>query len=220
MRKFFTAAFLLFLLASFHPAHAAQSSSAPRIGRITEVQGSVTVKHTDAKGSSDLRRGDPLFQDDVVATAKDSRVRMVFDDGTDLTMAENGTLTLDEFVYDPKRHDGRARFSILGAAFTYVGGLIGKGKEPDVSIDIDFGSIGIRGTRLYRAMHKGECWIYVEKGRVDVSNAGGKVSLGPGDGTIMTARDKAPAAPHPWPRDEIKWIKSTVAGKPVFPSTW
>ncbi len=62
-------------------------------------------------------------------------------------------------------------------------------------------------------MAKGECWIYLEKGAIDVYNNGGKVTLAPGEGTIMSSKAKAPEAPHVWPKKELKWIRAEVGGE-------
>jgi hypothetical protein len=221
MRSLFICGLLaLFAALPLHSAPAAQSSAAPVVARAAELQGEAFVLHPDAKKKQLLRKGDPVFEGDVISTSPKSRLRIVFADKTDLVMAEGGRLVVDKFVYDPARHAGKVRLGVFGAAFSYVSGLIGKSASPDVKIDLDFGSIGIRGTRIYRAMHNNECWIYVEKGRIDVTNRGGKVTLGPGDGTRMSSKSKAPAPPHVWPRREIKWIKDAVTGDPSFPKGW
>lgn len=197
------------LLAAF-PAQAAELA-----GHARESRGTVKVLRAGAKEAKALRRGDDVFVDDTITTGKDSRVKIVLGDDGELVMAENGKLVVDKFVYDPKKpREGQAEFTLLDAAFSYIGGWMGKdaGKS-DVKMNLNFGAIGIRGTRLLRAMHNRECWIYLEKGKVDVYNKGGKVTLLPGDGTIMRNRKVSPEKPHRWTREEIKWIKQAVAGR-------
>ena len=72
----------------------------------------------------------------------------------------------------------------------------------------------------HRSMHKGECWIYVEKGEIAVNNGGGAVVLKPGEGTIISSKAKAPAPAHVWSQNEIDWIKSDVANPWLHKEGW
>lgn len=182
-------------------------------GYAREVSGEVTITRDGA--TKTLHRGDDVFTGDTVKTAKDARTRIEFADNSDFTLAQNGTLTIDKYVYDPKNpKEGKAEFTVLDAAFSYASGWMDKGDEEDsdVKMNLNYGSIGIRGTKLMRAMAKGECWIYLDKGAIDVYNKGGKVTLAPGEGTIMSSKAKAPAVPHKWPKKEKKWIFAEVQG--------
>jgi hypothetical protein len=185
------------------------SAFAAPVGHVIDLEGSAT----DTRGgkAAALKTGAAIEKGDVIETGEKSRVRIDFIDDTQLTVAEKGKLAINEFVFDPNNKQGnKADLDILHTAFSYVGGLMDKGDKPDVNLHLDFGSIGIRGTQIFRAMHNGECWIYIEHGRVDVSNKGGAVHLKSGEGTIMSAQEKAPAAAHIWSDKDIDWIKSQV----------
>jgi hypothetical protein len=87
---------------------------------------------------------------DVVRTGPDGRGRIDFADGTQMTLSQSTSLTLDDYVYDPQTHEGRSAQSILGGVFSYVSGAIGKRSDPEnVIIDTPVGCLGIRGTQLY-----------------------------------------------------------------------
>jgi hypothetical protein len=192
---------------------------AASVGHVADVVGSVTLTHANA--SAPLKAGDAIQQHDIIETTDKSRAKLVFEDKTELVVAGRGKLTIDEFVYNPdKAADNKATLSILGQAFSYAGGLIEKGEKPDVKLNLDFGSIGIRGTKIYRAMTNRECWIYIERGAVDVSNKGGQVHLKSGEGTIMSAQAKAPAPPHIWNAKDLIWIKSQVADPRLHKKDW
>lgn len=198
--------------------HAVPALAAP-VGKVSEVEGAVTLTHDGSTAA--LKDGEGVSEGDTVEAAEKSRVRIDFDDKTELVVVGKGKLTIDAYVYDPKSTAGnKASFSILGAAFSYLGGAMDKGKNPDVNLKLDFGSIGIRGTKIYRAMNNGECWIYVERGKVDVSNKGGAVHLKSGQGTIMKAQDKAPLAAHIWSDKDIAWLKAQVADPRLHKKDW
>lgn len=188
-----------------------------RVGVADEVEGKVTATHSGGKEARTLHDGDAIMEDDFIETGKDSRVRIVFVDRTEFVLSGKGSLRVDEFDFSPT--DGKpdkAKLSVLGAAFSWVSGKIGKDRNADVNINVDFGSIGIRGTEVWRSMHKGECWIYLKSGSIDVSNPAGRVKLKPGEGTIMRAKDAKPDDPHVWSRREINWIKGSVES----PRSW
>ena len=167
--------------------------------------GDVTITHDGDKTASALKNGAAIDENDVIMTTDHSRVKVEFADKTELVIANKGSFTINNYIYDPANPaKNKARFSILKAAFYYVGGLIDKGAKPDVEINLDLGTIGIRGTKLMRAMRNGECWIYLEEGKITVSNKGGAVTLASGEGTITVKGKKrsAPQAPHAW-SDEV-----------------
>ena len=214
LKKLLLIGFLLMVQGA--TAHAADKNTqaAEFAGYVRETTGTVTVTRAGTTEAKALHVGDDLSIGDKVATGEKSRVRIEFADDSDLVIAQNGKLTIDEYVYDVKRpKEGKAEVTILDAAFAYTSGWMDKGEKSDVKMNLNFGSIGIRGTKLERAMAKGECWIYLEKGAIDVYNQGGKVTLAPGEGTIMSSKAKAPAAPHVWPKKERQWIRAEVGGE-------
>lgn len=203
MKYLFLAAVLFFA----HPAHAAEFA-----GYVREVSGDVTIDR--GAGAQELHKGDDIAINDKIITSKGGRAKIEFADGAELVLAQNGSLKIDQYVYDPKKpHDGRAEMTVLDSAFAFTGGWMDKSGKSDVKMHLNFGTIGVRGTKIMRAMNGRECWIYLQSGHIDVYNKGGKVSLRPGEGTIMTGQAKAPAAPHVWPKKEIEWISANVAGE-------
>lgn len=204
--KYLILAAVLFLTT---PAQAAEFA-----GYVREVSGDVTIDR--GAGAKPLHKGDDIAINDKIMTAKGGRTKIEFADGAELVLAQKGSVKIDQYVYDPKKpHEGKAEMTVLDSAFSFTGGWMDKGGKSDVKMNLNFGTIGIRGTKIMRAMNMDgkECWIYLQSGNVDVYNKGGKVSLKPGEGTIMSGKTKAPAAPHIWPKKEIAWISANVAGE-------
>ena len=183
-----------------------------RIGSVTNVTGTVHIRHNGSAEELPLETGNPVLLGDTILTSEDGYATIGFIDESTLTIGGmDGSLTIDEYVFDPAKIDnGHAKFSILKASFEFVGGLLDKGEDEKVQMDLDFGSIGIRGTKVLRSMKDGECWIYLESGEVRVFNEGGEVFLKPGDGTRMRDVTIAPTQVKPWSQDNIDWIKQMV----------
>lgn len=197
---------ILLVLFSLTPVMAADEAA---IGYAQDVQGSVIAHRGDE--SVTLADEAPIYQHDVIKTDEGDFARLVFIDETSIEITGmDGSLTIDEYVYEPNHPEkNSAEFSVLKGSFKYVSGLLHQ-DDDDTRINLDFGSIGIRGTTIYRSMKKGECWIYLEDGKIDVFNDVGRVTLNPGDGTILSSRLKRPSSVRPWSEKEINWIKGSV----------
>jgi hypothetical protein len=196
--------------------HTSVALAANTVGTVSDVKGAVTITSAGGKEARVLRRDDGIAVDDTISTAEKARVDITFSDQTKISLEEKGELTVDKFVYDPKQPaEGKGVFTILGAAFSYVSGLMDKGRKPDVTLQLETGALGIRGTQLMGAMKGHERWIYLKSGKISAYNAGGAVTLNPGEGTIMKSKQEAPAKPHIWKARELLWIKSQVTGHDI-----
>lgn len=205
--KFLIGLFLSILF--FAPTHAMAMDA---IGVVTKAINDVYILRADNIEGLQIkaRLDDPVYLGDVFFTKNDkSYVQINFIDQTHITMnGEDSSLTIDEYIFNPEINEGnKARFSILKGSFEFVGGLLDKGESENVRLDLDLGSIGVRGTKILRSMKDDECWIYLEEGEIRVFNDGGSVVLKPGDGTRLSAKSIAPRAVEPWTQKEIDWIK-------------
>ena len=209
MRKLMLGMALAVLVFSAKPSNAETTA-----GYVREVIGQVTILKQGKKDVQPARIGDGISDGDTIATGKDSRVHIEFADESTLVLAQNGHIVINKYVYDAKKHkQDRAEFTILDTAFSYVSGLMSKSGEPDIKMHLNFGTIGLRGTKLTRSMNGNECWIYLESGIIDVYNKGGKVTLAPGQGTTMSSNASAPSKPALWPKQRISMMKTAAEGK-------
>lgn len=202
--------FMAFLILPLH-VHASEGKA---IGSVTFAQGNVKIKEGGSKEPAVLKVGHKIEIGDTILTDENGYAKIEFIDETSIALnGAGGSLHIDEYIFDPENKGAnKARFDVLRASFVYVSGLLGKAKKPDVEIDLDFGTIGIRGTKILRAMKEGdECWILLEEGKIRVANNAGAVFLGPGDGTRMSSKSVAPKAPKPWGPKNINWIRGEVA---------
>jgi len=122
------------------------SAGQPCVGTITSISGNATVTHPDGTTST-LNSGDTINMGDKLQTSAKSRVGVNFADDTQLSMSENSSVIVDNYVYDPQSQNS-AGYSFLAGAFQYVSGLIAKKDPGSVNIDTPVGTIGIRGTEF------------------------------------------------------------------------
>ena len=74
--------------------------STQAIGKILTVTGSVTITRLGGVVVA-CKVGDPLWQGDVIETAADGAVGMIFKDGTAFNLSASSRMALDEFICGP-----------------------------------------------------------------------------------------------------------------------
>jgi hypothetical protein len=138
----------------------AESGSAPTparvlaspIGKVITAAGTVTVERASAaaiqanvsSSGAQLRDGDLVYRGDVVTTGPDSKVSLVFADGTAFNVSSNARMELNEFVYNPDGKSNSSMFSLVKGTFTFVAGKIAK--TGSMRLDTPAATMGIRGT--------------------------------------------------------------------------
>ncbi len=115
------------------------------IGQVTAFQGTAFITHVDGTKvpASD---GTSIFQGDVVETGTGGAVGITFADESTFSLAENGSMVIDEMVYDPGTQSGKSAFSVAEGVFTFVSGQIAKTDVEAMTISTPVAVIGIRGT--------------------------------------------------------------------------
>ncbi len=207
MRINFSVLLALLLVILPGAAHAAASA----IGRFDNVTGTATLFRATEQKPLTVKTGDPVYLNDRIETSAATHLTLHFIDDTEIVLGPKGKLAVDEYVYDPEAPaQNKARYKILDTAFSFIDGKVAKVKNPDVKIELNFGSIGIRGTRLLRGMRDNKCLIYLQAGAITVSNDGGAVPLKPGQMTQMDARNHAPYSAKGWKDSDTAWIKSQL----------
>ena len=203
--KYFLSALLSLVLIT--PAQANEP-----VAKLTDSVGDISILRHNGSQTTALNFNDDLFVGDIILTDDEEYAEVTFIDESTLTLAGmGGRLVIEDFNYgdDVAPAEQRFELTVLKSSFEYTSGLI-ESVAPKRLINIDFGSIGIRGTHLFRSMEDKECWIYLQEGEIDVYNEAGKVGLLSDNGTRLAGLDTPPTAPSPWAKDKIEWIKGAV----------
>jgi hypothetical protein len=217
LRYAFIAAFAVFMFFSMTRAFAADAAPAADskaegiIGTIMEVEGKASVIPAGQKAAKPLALKDSIHMNDVIETGAKSKVFVLFIDNTQITLSENTKLTVNQYVFDPDNAAAnKASYNVLNGTFQYLSGLIAKKKDPDVNIETPYGTIGIRGTKLWAGNLKDTYGVHVEEGAVQVKNDAGKVIVNKGQGTTLKSRKAPPPPASPFTNDQMQFIAQTV----------
>lgn len=216
----FMASFFLSCLLS--AAAFAQTADKAQIGTIIEIEGTGQILSNQTPYDSALttimlspeKYDLPVYQNDTIETGADSRAVILLIDDTEITLGENASLKIDEYIFDPEYADANAgRFSVLEGAFLFVSGLLGKKEQPDVQVDTSYGTIGIRGTKFWGGMVGDEYGVLVEEGEVSVQTGRGRINVGSGLGTTIRSSRSIPLRAHMWSPEKTEQARQKVAVK-------
>ncbi|MCW9002541.1 MAG: FecR domain-containing protein, partial [Rhodospirillales bacterium] len=127
-------------------AQAEPTVSAQPIGSVEKADGVVMVVRADGT-RVELQVGDPVYQGDLLETGGDGAVGIVLADETTFSMGENGSMVLDEMVFDPSAQEGKISMSIVKGVFTFVSGQVAKTDPDAMTLNTPVATIGIRGTQ-------------------------------------------------------------------------
>jgi len=154
------------------------------IGHVSEAEGSVTVTHPDGSQGV-LITGDKVFQGDVLATATDANVNIIFIDDTVFSLDEDGRMVIDEMVYDPDTQTGAFNTTVVQGVFSFVSGQVAKTSPDGMIVSTPTSTIGIRGSTVAgnAAAEGAENKITLipdvdgNVGEIIISNAAGSLTL-------------------------------------------
>lgn len=177
------------------------------VGSVQRVQNQA---HAIWDGDSrQLAQDAPIIFEDMLTTGADSRLQVTLLDGSDMTLSENASVTVDKVIYDPDNgrrivwmHRGAGAFLLAVSAFT-------SGDENEVIIDTQSVTIGIRGTTVWAGDIDGGYGVFSLEGLVLVTTAAEEILLQTGEGVTVTD----PTSPVPvlsWGGAKIARALATV----------
>lgn len=168
-----------------------------QVGKIEKARNEVTARPSANDPARSLTVGIPVFRNEMVATGAQARAELRLADETSLVMGENAQVRLDDFVYEK---DGSATIDLITGALRFVSGA--RGHPGKLMIKTPVATIGVRGTDFWAGPIDGVYGVLLLSGKVEVSNAGGSVTLdAPRTGTLIISADVAPGYAAPWPDD-------------------
>ena len=125
-------------------ATAPQGTAQP-IGRVATEQGTAIAVRNGVAVT--LNVGDAVFKGDVIQTQGDSKVGIIFGDGTTFDLAANARMVLNDFVYNPAPGSvNSALINLVQGSITFLAGEVAH--TGDMRVGTPVATIGIRGTAV------------------------------------------------------------------------
>ncbi|MGB7402749.1 MAG: FecR domain-containing protein [Arcobacter sp.] len=179
---------LLFILTNFLFAS---------IGQITALVGDVNISRDSNTILAKL--GEKLEKNDVINSAKGSKAQITLDDNTIITIGQNSTLNIFDYVYDESNpKDSKASFGFMKGSFKSITGKIGKINKERFKLKTKSASIGIRGTTIIGNQQI----IICTDGAISVTANNFTVNVDKQEFTRLP-QGKAPTPPKPLKQDTL-----------------
>jgi hypothetical protein len=118
------------------------ASEVPEIGEAELVVS--LVRGRLGQSTRELAIKDNVFIEEVIETDADAAARIVFLDGTELSLGPSSLMVLDRYVYDPNTGAGEMAMRMVPGVFEFASGDI---PSADDDLGTPFGNLAVRGTR-------------------------------------------------------------------------
>lgn len=140
------------------------------------VQGEIDIDSPARKTSIEqVASGEDVVMGDAVNTHARSRLQIMLLDQTAITMGENASLVIDEFVYDPDNANAALSASVAHGAFRLVTGGVARNNPDGTRLKLPSAVLTIRGTTTQGSCDTSGC-IVALSGTGDQNSAGKKPS--------------------------------------------
>jgi hypothetical protein len=155
---------------------------------------------------------DNVFTQEVIETGPDAATRLVFLDGTELSIGPESQVTLDRYVYDPSNKGaGEVVMNLVSGVFEFASGDI-----PSSGYDLrtPFATIAVRGTRLNLVIGD-DLLMRVKEGGADV-DTGTEVFLVEQLNCFLTAEQQSGQGQVILPQDCEQYLGPILAMDQIF----
>lgn len=199
---------LLFLLPSELNAAAAPDS----IGSVVAIRGKVTAVNPEGVVRK-LALKSPVYLEDTLKTGKRSRLQVMFNDNTIVSLGPNSEMIIAEYEWKPDQGDGGMKTKIKEGVFRIMGGAITRAAPDKFVTETPAATIGIRGSMYAGRVSDGSLTVVFQGGRgIYVTNPAGTVDISiPGYGTRVEGATEAPQTPEPFTAEEITDLNNELA---------
>ncbi len=157
------------------------------IGKISAIIGDANISRDGQKYKVTL--GKILKEKDIIVTSDNSKLQIIFNDNTIVTLGKNSSLDISEYVYDTNNpKNSKTDLNFFRGAFKTITGNIGKINKEKFKLRTKAASIGIRGTIILGNQTNIAC----TSGEISVSSKGTTVIV-PKNQYTKTIEGEAPS---------------------------
>ncbi len=162
------------------------------VAKVSLLKGEAFVQRDTQKIA--LNNGNTLNEKDIVSTAKEAQIQLIFQDKTVVTLGSESEFKIEEYLSDTA--NPKAKFKFNQGSFKTITGHIGKAAPESFILETKTATIGIRGTWVKGKIEPDGDTIGCLRGTIFVrSLRGGRiVDVGEGFKTFVGI-DKEPTDP-------------------------
>jgi hypothetical protein len=116
------------------------------IGKVKTLHGEVNVIRNNKEIL--LSINDDIYQNDIIRTALNSSVGVIFIDDTVLSLGPQTELVVDEYIFSPEKGAMSMIIRMIKGTASYLSGIIGRQAPDSVKFQLPEATIAIRGTHF------------------------------------------------------------------------
>lgn len=169
---------------------AAAALGASSVGKVTALKGAAKILQNTGERSAKL--GSDLFVHDQIHTGDNTKMQVIFDDETIVTIGQKSQFAIDDYIAEGV--DSTAKMSLFKGAMRTITGKIGKANPQKFQVSTKTATIGIRGTNfIVFVTPEGETMVACTYGAIIARVDGNSVDVQSGfmvrinpDGTMGT----------------------------------
>lgn len=182
------------------------------LGKVDRVQGEATLLRNSRL--SPVLAGQAVASGDTLSTATDSRLLLVFTDGTQLTLGERAEAFIDHFVYNPLKKSGAAFVDIVQGAFRFTVGRLRDFNDKRIEVRTGSATLAADGSDFWGGPIDDAYAVLLLDGKIEVRNRAGMVLMQKRRlGSTIVDPASAPDMPVRWGKDKVNKAVATVAFK-------
>lgn len=179
-------------------------------GTVSRMRGTATAQ--SPAETRPLATGDAVYVGDRIKTGADSRLELTLLDGAVMTLGDNSSLLIDQYLVSASG-SGSGSLNVLGGVFLAVTGALGKTPGADFNVTTPVATIGVRGTTFWGELQSDGLLVALLDGRaIVITNPAGQVVIDQvGVATQVTAPQQQPAPPFTLTPAQLDAARATVA---------
>lgn len=182
------------------------------LGALNRIQGEATVWRGET--AIPAKTGDEIVRGDTLSTAADSRLLVVFKDGTQLTLGERAEAFIEYYVYNPIKKKGAAFVEIVKGAFRFTSGHMRELSDKRVEVRAGSLTFAADGSDFWGGPIDDAYAFLLISGRLEVRNDAGMVLLQKKRlGSTIAKPGLPPDVPEHWNKDRVNQAVATIAFK-------
>lgn len=139
-----------------------------QVAKVVALKGDASVQRNNSNIS--LEVGSTLEKNDVIQTQDGTKLQVIFNDETIITIGKNSTFAVNDYIFDEQNKEYKAEFGLLKGTFRTITGKIGKIAPDKFKLKSKSSSIGIRGTQILSNMEISGDTIFCTEGTITITS--------------------------------------------------
>lgn len=139
------------------------------IAKISTIVGDAMIQRGTKEFKVNL--GTLLEKNDIITTKSNSKLQIIFNDNTIVTVGKSSKFNINDYIFDEKTpQNSKTDFQLLKGTFRVITGKIGKINRDKFKLKVKSATIGIRGTNFIVRLERQGFYVTVTDGGVYITH--------------------------------------------------